>query len=195
MREEVINDVIAVLDEVINAIKNKKHIELHSISNHILHSIAIYQDLDLMDLAVAIYALDKIMETEKFRAHPKMPEFENFLIRNFQAAKELLIQKNFAAYESQIRTILSNIEGFSKAIKFYIEDVMHFAKIKKGTRLYEHGLSLGKATEIARVTKWDLLPSIGETTIHELLIPELPIEKRLKQIKAIFNLNTSQNGK
>jgi len=188
MRLEVVNDVINAIDETINALKNKRHAELHAISNHIIHIITIYQDPDLVDLAVAIYALDKIMETERFRTHPKMPEFEKFIIRNFESAKELLLAKKFDAYESLIRTILSNIEGFSKTIKFYIEDVIHFARIKKGTKIYEHGVSLGKATELTRTSKWDLLPSIGETLIHEFPVPELPVEKRLAQINLLFNL-------
>ncbi|MEM2954487.1 MAG: hypothetical protein QW625_00850 [Candidatus Nanoarchaeia archaeon] len=186
MKKEVVDDAIKVLREAINAIKTERHIELHSISNHILHAIALYQEPDLMDLAVAIYSIDKILEDEKFKTHPKMPLFKKVVSTSLENAIELLENEKFNAYEASIRALLSNIEGFSKAIRFYIEDVIHFARIKKGTRLYEHGLTLGKAAELARVTKWELLPSIGETATHEKMPQEIPVTYRLKELERLF---------
>jgi hypothetical protein len=187
MIPEARKDVLDTLKEAIAAIKDRRYAELHSISDHVIHVITVYQDIDIVDLAVSIYALNKILETEKYRAHPKMKAFSKTILRLFDKIKNQLIKEDYIGFRKTLDEILSDIEGFSKSIKFYIEDILHFARIKKGTKLYEHGLSLGKAAELADVTKWELMPAIGETAIHEQFITPRKInERRLDFIEKIF---------
>lgn len=184
---EVKKDVLSALTEAIVAIKGKQYANLQAVSDHVLHATAIYQEEDLVDVAVAIYALDKILETEKYLAHPKRKQFIKTTLHLLQKAAGLLEQEHYADFCAVIKEILSNIEGFSKSIRFYIEDILHFARIKKGTKLYEHGLSLGQAAELVGVTKWELMPAIGETAIHEQLSASKEInEKRIKFAEKIF---------
>ncbi|MEM2873986.1 MAG: hypothetical protein QW063_00800 [Candidatus Nanoarchaeia archaeon] len=186
MISEAKKDVLDALNEAIVAIKEKKHAELHAISDHVLHVMAIYQEPDIVDFSVAIYALDKILQTEKYRAHPKMKAFRKITLNLLKDAKAQLEKEAYNAYSARIKELLGVIQKFTKEIKFYIEDVLHFARIKKGTKLYEHGLSLGKAAEVAGVTKWELMPAIGETVIHEQL-PVSP-EQNLKRVCALRRL-------
>lgn len=189
MIPEAKKDVLDVLNEVIAAIKERRHADLHSISDHLLHAITIYQDPDIFDLAVAIYALDKILETEKYRAHPKMKGFVRAILQLCTTASAQLRKNDYSGCVRTIKAILSNIEGFSKSIKFYIEDILHFARIKKGTKLYEHGLSLGQAAELANVTKWELMSAIGETAIHEQIAAPKDISiQRTELAEKIFKV-------
>lgn len=182
-------DVLSTIREAITAIKDRRYAELHSISDHVLHVITVYQDADIVDLAVAVYALNKILETEKYRSHPKMKQFSKTILQLLNNLERLLVKKDYAGFRRTLDEILNNIDTFSKSIKFYIEDILHFAKIKKGTKLYEHGLSLGKAAELAGVTKWELMPAIGETAIHEQFITPRKInERRLEFAEKIFKI-------
>ncbi len=190
MIPEAQKDVLSVLQEAIIAIGTKSYSDLHAISDHILHAIAIYQDKDTVDLAVAIYALNKILEIEKYKVHPKMKNFTKNILNLFKEAAGQVKKKDYAGYSNTLKEILNKIADFTKSIKFYIEDILHFARIKKGTKLYEHGLSLGKAAELVGVTKWELMPAIGETAIHEQLGTPRDIgEQKIAFVKKLFKKN------
>ncbi len=189
MIPEARKDVLDALKEAIAAIKEKRHADLHAISDHVLHAITIYQDTEIVDVAVAIYVLDKLLEKEKYKTHRKMKLFIKTILHQLQKAVSELEKENYEDYSSTLKEILGDMESFSKSIKFYIEDIMHFARIKKGTKLYEHGLSLGKAAELAGVTKWELMPAIGETAIHEQFITPRKInEHRMEFAEKIFKI-------
>jgi gas vesicle protein len=189
MIPEARKDVLDALKEAIAAIKEKRHADLHAISDHVLHAITIYQDTEIVDVAVAIYVLDKLLEKEKYKTHRKMKLFVKTILHQLQKAVSELEKENYEDYSDTLKEILGNMESFSKSIKFYIEDIMHFARIKKGTKLYEHGLSLGKAAELAGVTKWELMPAIGETAIHEQFVTPRKInERRMGFAEKIFKI-------
>jgi hypothetical protein len=183
------NDVLSAIREAIAAIKDRRYAELHTISDHVLHVITVYQDIDAVDLAVAIYALNKILEAERYRTQPKMKMFSKTILQLFNKSESQLVREDYNGFRRTLNEILGSIEAFSKSIRFYIEDILHFAKIKKGTKLYEHGLSLGKAAELAGVTKWELMPAIGETAIHEQIAPlKGASEQKIKFLEKIFNV-------
>lgn len=195
MIPEAQKDVLDALKEAIVAIKEKRHADLHAISDHVLHAITIYQDTEIVDVAVAIYALDKILQKEKYRTHRKMKLFVKTILHQLQEAVTELEKKDYEEYSATLKKILSSMQSFSKSIKFYIEDIMHFARIKKGTKLYEHGLSLGQAAELAGVTKWELMPAIGETAIHEQIVtPKKINDRRLEFAEKIFKIKKKKSG-
>jgi len=189
MIPEARKDVLSALREAIAAIKEKRVADLHAISDHILHVMVIYQDPDIIDVAIAIYALDKILQTEKYRGHPKMKPFMKTSLHLLQKAKSELETEDYEGYSTTAKDILGNIEGFSKKIRFYVEDILHFARIKKGTKLYEHGLSLGQAAETMGVTKWEIMPVAGETVVHERYVePIAKDEERLQLLRKRFGV-------
>lgn len=187
MIPEAKKEVIAVLQEAADAIKQKRYFDLHAISDHILHTIIIYQDKDVVEIAIAIYAINKILEKEKYALHPKVKGFVKIMLDLLKETKTSLQKNDIDGFHENLKDISEKIHSFSASIKFYIDDVLHFARIKKGTRLYEHGLSLGKAAELVGVAKWDLMPAIGETAIHEQPItPEQLNRKRAAFVGKIF---------
>ena len=182
-------DVLEEITEAISAISQKRHADLHAISDHVLHAIIIYQDKEIVDLAVAIYSLDKILETEKYRAHKLMKPFVKKILELLRLAKKQLQQNNFSGYSMTLKGILASINSFGKSIRFYVDDLLHFARIKKGTKLYEHGLSFGRAAELAGVMKWELMPAIGETAVHEQIpAAKESVENKIMHVKKIFGV-------
>jgi gas vesicle protein len=194
MIPEAQKDVLNALKEVVTAIKENRFVDLHAISDHVLHAITIYQDIEIVDVAIITYALDKIFAKEKYKKHKKIKQFVKTILYQLQNAIANLEKENYESYSNILKEIFSTIEDFSKSIKLYIEDVMHFARIKKGTKLYEHGLSLGKAAELTQVSKWELMPAIGETAIHEQFTTSKRInERRIEFAKKLFKRNKKKS--
>jgi hypothetical protein len=183
-------DVLAVLKSAIAAIKSRREAGLHELSNHLLHSMSIYQDPDVIDVAVAVYSLDKILEQEKYKQHPKMKKFSKDVLVHLGFAVRNLQQEDWPEYSRSVSELLGEIQGFTKQIKFYIGDLLDYAKIKKGTKLYEHGLSLGQVAEAMHVTKWDLMPSAGQSTEPERFVESIAKdEDKLKLVGKLFQVN------
>ena len=68
------------------------------------------------------------------------------------------------------------------------EDMIKEA-IKKGSKFYEYGISIGRISELLGISKWDLLNYIGNTTIADISINKtIPIEKRIEITKKVFNI-------
>ncbi len=183
-------DVLAVLKSTLTAIKSGHEAGLHELSNHLLHSMSIYQDPDVIDVAVAVYSLDKILEQEKYKLHPKMRKFVRDILVHLNYAIENLRKEDWPEYSRSISEMLGEIQGFTKQIRFYIGGLLDYAKIKKGTKLYEHGLSLGQAAEAMHVTKWELMPSAGQSVEPERFVePIAKNEEKLKLVGKLFRVN------
>ncbi len=183
-------DVLAVLKSALVAIKSGHEAGLHELSNHLLHSMSIYQDPEVIDVAVAVYSLDKILEQEKYKLHPKMRKFVRDILVHLNYAIENLRKEDWPEYSRSISEMLGEIQGFTKQIRFYIGGLLDYAKIKKGTKLYEHGLSLGQVAEAMHVTKWELMPSAGQSAEPERFVESIAKnEEKLKLVGRLFRVN------
>jgi hypothetical protein len=59
------------------------------------------------------------------------------------------------------------------------------SKISKGSRLYEHGISIGRTAKLLGVSKWDLMQYAGKTGIHEV-VSGINVGERIKYAKSLF---------
>ena len=183
-------DVLDVLRGTISAIKSGRWAALHELSNHLLHAMSIYQDPNVIDVAVAVYSLDKILEQGRYAKYPKLKRFVRDVLIHLSYAVKNLQMEDWQEYSRSISELLGEIQGLTKQIRFYIGDLLDYAKVKKGTKLYEHGLSLGQAAEAMGVTKWDLMPMAGQSEEHERFTePIAEDEARLKLIGKLFRVN------
>ena len=187
MIEQVKEDIIKVLEGAYDAIKQKLFANLHGLSDHIIHSMSILQDKDIVDVAVAIYALSKIYEKERHIKHKRIKAFTREILNLLRKAVKALKADREKDYQKAIAKILADIQGLDRKINVYIEDVLEFARVKKGSRIYEHGISLGQAAKAAGVTKWELMPVAGETITHERFIEPIT-KKRIELIKKLFKI-------
>ncbi|MBD3263056.1 hypothetical protein GF374_01610 [Candidatus Woesearchaeota archaeon] len=180
-------DVLAVLRDARSAIKKKLYGNLHGLSDHVIHSISIYQDRDIVDVAVAIYALHKIYNKERHRKHKKIKSFTKDILNLLNQSIKNLQKNNYEEFRKDIKEILAHIQKLDRKINVYMEDVLDFARVKKGSRIYEHGISLGQAAKTAGVTKWELMPAAGETKTHEKYVKPIT-KKRLELIENLFGV-------
>jgi len=72
-------------------------------------------------------------------------------------------------------------------LKEYIQDVLLKAKISKGSRLYEHGLSMERTAFLLGITQYELMDYIGKTHIADVRMKVLMHPKdRMKIARELF---------
>ena len=84
-------------------------------------------------------------------------------------------------------TIFLYLSDFNRHLHSELSELMG-AQIKKGSRLYEHGLSMAKSAEILGIGQWELMSYVGKTRIIDEEAVTTGVKKRLDVARKIFNV-------
>ncbi len=177
--EKVRQDILSMLKEALDLLKTEQHHELTEISNHVIHNASIFQDEDSLGAAIAIYALAKTVQRccEKEISHSSLRPI-------LSSAYERLRKNDFAGYRAAIKNLMNEIRKLDSRLKLFVEEVITKSKIKKGSKLHEHGLSVAKISELTGVSQWELMQYLGKTITY---VPEgRPVLERLKIARELF---------
>ncbi len=173
-------DVVDILKEAITALNNNQHHKLSELSNHVIHDASIYQDSDSLTIAVFVYALSKVVQ----RCCERNIDYTS-IVPKLTSLLNSLQQDNYKKYNRELQSVMRFIEKIDDKLKLYIEEVMDKAKIKKASKLHEHGLSIGRTAEILGISQWDLLNYIGKTEVAP--VREMKrINERLNYARELF---------
>lgn len=186
MLDYVRKNIIKQITRVISAIKKEDFLTLKELSNRTVHSASVYQDKSSLVFALTIYSLSKIVE--RCKNSKNFSVFENNMIKLLEESKYQLTMNNIDKYKIKRKQILKSISSMDKRFKFYIEEVIDKAKIKKGSKLYEHGVSTRRAAELLGVSQWELMTYVGKTKERNFRVPAVNIKDRLAFARKIFNL-------
>lgn len=189
MNTEVKEDILDILNKSLSIIKKENPVELDALSNHTIHDASIFQDHDSVSIAVIIYALAKLMRRKETGSIKNWHILKKRLIKQIGSAHNFLNRGKEKMYREVIKDIIRKISEVDDHLKIYIDDVLDKAKIVKGSRIYEHGVSLERAAEVLGISQWELLSYVGKTKIVDRYIEEvIPITKRIAYAKKIFNI-------
>jgi hypothetical protein len=180
MEDTVRNDIISVLKEVINLIKEEKYDEIKELSNHTIHNASIFQDHDSVSIAVIIYSMSKMIERAEKNPAETAGRFSN-LIRD---AVSLLEKSRIDEYETAIKKIFDSISKEDERLGTFIQEIIEQAEIKKGSKLYDHGISIARSAEVLGISQWDLMSYVGKTTITEAA--PVDVKKRIEFARSLF---------
>ncbi len=188
MEETIRKDLLKILKKTVPAVKKCDEHTLKLLSNQTIHNAGIYQDSDSISIAIIIYAFSKIFK-EKNGIDKSCQKLISILISNLNNAIEQLKQKQIIQYRSNIKRLFSNLSKIDKKFGLYITNVINQAKIKKASKIYEHGFSAGTVAELMGISTWELMSYIGKTKITDVapLMTITPIQ-RLKNARRMFNL-------
>ncbi|HII15783.1 MAG TPA: hypothetical protein HA362_05730 [Nanoarchaeota archaeon] len=163
--------------------------KLKEISDYTLHYAGIFQDSYSVSIAVIMYSLAKIVEKRKFRAKKEWERFNAGILYSLSRARGMLQKNNLKQYLAELKKILAAIGRVDEKFGDYVTEVIQKAKIKKGSLVYEHGLSVGRAAELMGVSPWELMDYLGKTKIlDESPIMSKPVSERLDTARRIFNI-------
>ncbi|MBI4016708.1 MAG: hypothetical protein HY363_03370 [Candidatus Aenigmarchaeota archaeon] len=163
MEPTVKEDIQNVLNQIIDWLSQDKPEELLELSNHVIHDASIFQDEDSISFAVLVYALYKTILRCKQQEECKYGQF----LEQLKKMQQLLLADNFDDYRNAIKKLFAEIKKSDQKLALYIEEVLAKARIKKGSKIHEHGISIARAAEMLNISQWELANYIGKTTIPE----------------------------
>jgi hypothetical protein len=168
MEEEVRRDILKVLRKVYSAIKKCDAGSMKFASDYTLHNSTMYQDKDSVSIAVIVYSLYKICSRDRIKRSKDFEKLQNEFLDLVSAAQSDLAKKNDVDYRKLVRKMFSFISRIEKRFGMYITQVINQSRIKKGGRVYEHGLSVGRTSELLGVSSWELMNYIGNTKLSDV---------------------------
>jgi len=178
-------NIIDVLKEVYDSVKSKDIKRLKELSNFTVHSASVSQDEDSLSIAILIYSLFKIYGRPDYEKTKSWYFFNKNTLLSLRTARDRLMQDDIEGYSNIIKDYFDSIEQLDKQLRRYIKEIIEQARIKKGTRVYEHGISIGRAAEILGLSKFDLMDYIGKTGIADVNIGK-NISYRLDKARGLF---------
>ena len=128
--------------------------ELRKLSDHTIGDVALYKNLDAVSLAVLIYSLYKVY-------HCLSDENHDLLLKSLLKAYDDISSGNLGSYNQNLKKAFSIVKKCNAAVKTHVGDVFEAAKLKKGSTLVGHGLSVARAANVMGLTRWELLSYTG----------------------------------
>jgi hypothetical protein len=180
MQEIVRKDILEVLGQAIAAFQANDYHALGELSNHVIHDASIFQDDDSVSFAVLVYALSKVLQRccEEKQSCPQLAPM-------LQQAHDALAAGRDDDYRARVRQMIDELAKIDAKLKLYITEVMEKAKVKKASKMHEHGISLARTAELLGVSQWELQDYIGKTRIPDVELG-VPAKARLERARRWF---------
>jgi len=180
-------NVLRILKETKEAIKEEDNIKLKNLSNQTVHTASVSQDPENIAIAVIVYSLSKILERPKYREYSASGK----LFNEFGLCIDNLIidikEKNTEGFTKELTHFREKINNLSGKLKIYVQEVFRKASINKASRIYEHGISLERTSKLWGITMYELANYAGQTGISD--VPEsntADVKSRIKLAMEMF---------
>jgi len=169
-------DILNVLRQTIDIVKKNNLYKLREVSDHVIHNAAIFQDQYSITIAVTIYSMSKIYKDK----------VDSFILPHLQNAVNFLELGKLNSYEEEIKKIIKDISKKNNKTKYYMQEVLERAQIKKASKIYEHGISLGQVADALGVSMWELMDYVGKTRIVDKFNYQTDIKQKLEFTRGLF---------
>ncbi|HZX44266.1 MAG TPA: hypothetical protein VFF28_01140 [Candidatus Nanoarchaeia archaeon] len=182
MDENVRNDIISVLNDaadILTAEQERDAADLIELSNHTIHNASIFQDEDSISVAIFIYALSKVIERREGQLN------YGFIRKMIIAARDDIKSERADLFRNSMKKAFDFISSLDSKLKLYVEEVIKQAEIRKGSKLYAHGISLARTAEILGVSQWELMAYVGNTRLTDSA-GGLSVKQRILYARSLF---------
>lgn len=182
MNDSVKGDILSLLNSVIGILESEEEkdvFELGELSNHIIHSASIFQDEDSISIALLVYSIYKVFSRggEKKEIYTKVKAV-------LKQAKIALENYNLEEFRKKIRNAFDILQRIDRKVSIYFEELLEKARIKKGSSIYEHGISIARVAQIMGISQWELMGYVGKTEVPEYGLKD--VKKRLEFARKLF---------
>jgi hypothetical protein len=183
MEQEVKKDILDVLRKTLSALEKPEPDTslIREISNHTVHNASIYQDEHSISIAILVYSLSKIIE--RVNNHMDYSKIKNLI----SISIEYLEDDNVESYHKFINQIFSIVSKTDAGFKMYIQEVIRQARIKKSSKIYDHGVSASKTAEILGVSLWDFYEYLGATSVSDTDTDIVSVRQKLEFTRRLFS--------
>jgi hypothetical protein len=181
------DNIKKILTETLEAIKSGNTQTLKDLSNQTIHTASITQDQDNIMVAVIIYSLGKIFERKDYHLLPGWKSFYTLTKTSLERSIKDIDSNNDDKFRKDIQIISKAINKVSPKLKKYVQDVFERAKVNKASRMYEHGISLGKTANLLGTTLYELAGYTGTSGIADVNFNKtISAKQRIKFLDGFF---------
>ncbi|MBN2368766.1 hypothetical protein JXC34_07120 [Candidatus Woesearchaeota archaeon] len=178
MNPIVKKDILNVLHQAIEIVKNRQLYKLRELSDHVIHNASIFQDKESVTIAVTIYSLSKIYQSSN--------NIDKFVLPHLMNAVAALEKGILNKYESEIKHLITDISKKDKKTNLYVQQVLERAQIKKASKMFEHGISMGQVADTLGISLWDLMDYVGKTKIVDRFDYKTDVSEKLEFTRGLF---------
>ena len=189
VEKEEFHNVLDVFISAKVAFEQRNTIVLKELSNRTIHTASTAQDSDSIMIAVVMYSLSKLIERSHYQ---KLPGWEKFQMRcdqSFERAIEALRMHNHKKFFQEVQNIQNSLKNISGDLQEYIDEVLMKAKVNKASKIYEHGISLGKTAKLLGVSQWELSQYQGQkgNSDTKQFLETKDVRKRIQETMDLFS--------
>ena len=181
MKDKVKKDCLYALKQTAKFLRTKDALALGKLSNWTIDTAGVFQDEDSVSIAVATYALFKIVE----RYEAENVKFDPF-IKIIEQAVKYISSNDLKGYRQSMKDLFSSISSTDKKLRFYVQKVIHKAKIHRGSFLHAHGISVARTAQILGLSQWQLMDYVGQTRMIDKEKYKMQVNKRLEITRSLF---------
>lgn len=185
MDDQTYNHLLHLLRQALDALRTHNPLRLRDLSEQTVHSSTIFQDEINISIAVILYSLFKIYEKNAARQTSDWNRFTKTVEEQLYGASLSLHHHNIPRFQRDLRTLQEHIKSYEANFGLYVREVLDQAKVQKGSKVVEHGISAGRAAELLGISKWELQDYIGFTKLPDLE-PSRPVKQRIIHMRQLF---------
>jgi hypothetical protein len=182
------DNILRILEETKQAIKSGDATKLKELSNQTVHTSSITQDPDNITIAVMVYSLSKILERTEYNSLPGWDRLYRLILDSINNLSIAVQEDNPKKIKKYLTSWRKSIEKLSGKLKIYIQDVFRKAEINKASKIYEHGISMGKTASLLGITMFELVSYAGQKQeiVNLPLGHTIDIKSRIKLTEDLF---------
>jgi len=187
VEKEQKSNLLRILKTAQVAIKKRDTRKLMDLSNQTVHDASIFQDEIYLLVAIIIYSLSKVFHRENYKEYSSFSKFSDICNQDLAGAYKVLKEGNLGAFETQMKDFLKKVNKLDKRLKYHMKDVIRKARIRKASRLHEHGVSLGKTAELLGLSQFEMMSYVGSTGISDVKESKtFSVAERMKLVRRAF---------
>jgi len=181
-------NVLRILQETKDAIKNNDSIKLKLLSNQTNNTASLTQDPDNIAVAVAVYSVSKIIERTEYRTLPGWKDFYKIINSAIDNSIIALKKDDSEKLTNSLISIRNAVSKLSGKLKEYVQDVFRKAQINKASKIYEHGISMEQTANLLGVTLFELATYAGQKpeAAEISLTKTIDVKTRIKTAMSLF---------
>jgi hypothetical protein len=184
-----VENVIRIFQEARTNFIKRDFMRLKDLSNQTINTASFSQDPDNIAVAVIVYSIGKISESEENRQLRGWNKFEKNILDLIDIEIKALKKQDQFLITSNLAKLRKEIDSFSGKIKKYIQEILTKAAVNKASRIYEHGVSMEKTANLLGISVWELSNYVGNTNVSNSSDNRgVDIKKRIKLAEEIFGI-------
>lgn len=185
--DRILKDILKVLRETKEALKGESYEKVENLSNHVIHNASIYQDELSLKTAVFVYSLGKILGLEKIRTQEEFSSFMEEIGGKIDEVIRSLEAEDRQKVSRLLKESIEEVSDLDESFGTHLKKIIIGSKIKKASKIYEHGISLGRVAEILGLSEFELMDYIGPTRVHDLSFFEVgELEEKYERAREVF---------